>query len=1170
MNKLLENINSLEQVKQIENNIDDYSPIYLSGLTDGFKPHLVLALFEKFKESLVIIAENEKKAEIYLDSINGIIENKAYLFPSLDINFYNIKSIDNRKLSQRMEVLTKLAKGENFIVITTLKAMTNKLTTLDRFNKSFVKIKDEDIIDVNNFIENLINLNYTANSLVENKGDFAKRGSIIDFWPVSYDNPVRIELFDDEVDSIRLFDKDSQRTIEKISESEISPVTELIYSKDDYDKVIKNINREIMSLDNDSKEINRQKLIDKYKQITAFIEESMFVSNIDLVNPYRKDDYSSFLDYIPKSGLIFFDDVARVIEDYDNFYENFLEDLSLQMENNEVFKSFEEARISIDNIYEQIDKFRIINLTSILKKSKLFNPRKIIEIKTIESENFNRRVDYFIDRTIELANSDKNVLILEGNEKTAFQLIDAYLEKDFTQVSKIGIGESFEKIPIQIANATSSSGYYIYDLDFYVFTHKEIYGSERKARKKKSKNKTSSRDIINYSDLDIGDYVVHENSGIGIYKGLEKIEVNNIEKDFIVIEYRGTDKLFVPVDQMNLISKYIGSRGESPKLSSLGTQTWQKAKARAKKAVDEIADDLVELYAKRSKIKGHAFSKDTTWQNEFENSFPYEETYSQIRSIEEIKNDMESDKPMDRLLCGDVGFGKTEVAIRAAFKAIMDGYQVAFLVPTTILANQHYETIKRRFDKFPVNVQVISRFNPGSKNKLIIKDLKAGKVDLIIGTHRLLSKDVGYKNLGLLIIDEEQRFGVKHKEKLKELKSSLDVLTLSATPIPRTLQMSLSGIRDLSTLDEAPEERMPVNTYVLEYDNGIIKQAIERELNRNGQVYFVYNRVNDIEKLYNHLIELVPDANIAIIHGRISPKQIEKTMLEFIDGEIDILLSTTIIETGMDISNVNTIIIYDSDMMGLGQLYQLKGRIGRGNRSSYAYFTYRTGKILSEISEKRLKSIRDFSDFGSGYKIAMKDLELRGAGNLLGESQSGHVEAIGYDLYVKFLQEAVEKASGKEVEVKDKSDVYIDIKVDGYIPNFYIEDQAQKIEIYNRIARIQNQEDYDELVADLIDVYGDIPIMVDNLMYISLIKSMADELLFSEIREKSGNVNIYFENKDAFSFEELAEINQSFERDMSLDLSTNPAFKIPVSRNKLLDTYELLKTIEKVRSKNEK
>ncbi len=475
MNKLLENINSLNQIKQIENNINDYSPIYLSGLTDGFKPHLVLALFEKFEESMVIIAENEKRAEKYFDSINGIKENQAYLYPSLDINFYNIKSIDNKKLSQRMEVLTKLAKGDKFIVITTLKAITNKLSTLDRFNKSFVKIKDEDIIDVNNFIENLINLNYTANSLVENKGDFAKRGSIIDFWPVSYDNPIRIELFDDEVDSIRLFDKDSQRTLEKISEVEISPVTELIYSKEDYDKAIKNINREIEALEKKSNDVNSQKLIDKYKQIASFIEESMFVSNIDLVNPYRKDNFSNFLDYVPKSGLIFFDDIARILEDYDNFYGNFLEDLSLQMENNEIFRSFEDARIPIVDIYEQLSNFKLVNLTSILKKSKLFNPRKIIELKTIESENFNRRVDYFIDRTIELANSGKKILILESNEKTASQLIEAYLEKDYTQVAKVDTGENFEKIPIQIANAASSSGYYIYDLDFYVFTHKDIW-----------------------------------------------------------------------------------------------------------------------------------------------------------------------------------------------------------------------------------------------------------------------------------------------------------------------------------------------------------------------------------------------------------------------------------------------------------------------------------------------------------------------------------------------------------------------------------------------------------------------------------------------------------------------------------------------------------------------
>lgn len=1166
MDEILKNINSLKQVKEIEHYIDDYSPIFLSGLADGFKPHLALTLFKRFNETCVLIAEDEKKAYEYINDINGICDDTAVYYPNLDINFYNIKAVDNEKLSQRLNILTKLSKKENYIIVTTLDAITNKLTTLDEFNNGFVKIKDEDVIDVNCFIKKLVSLNYSPTNLVESKGDFAKRGSIIDFWPAHYDNPIRLELFDDEIDSIRFFDKDNQRTLEIISEVEVGPASELLYGNKEYDKVIDNINKDISSKSKIGDSF-QQKFINKYKQIISYIEDNMYVANQDLINAYRYSNYQSFLDYLPNKSLIFFDDVTRIIDNHEKTNDNFLEDLTLQMENGEVSRSFENVRIPIEDIYSRLEEFRLLNLTSILKKSKKFNPKRIIEIKSIESENFNRKVDDFINRTIELANKGSKILVLSSNEKMRDQLYDAYLSKDFFKVSKVDDETEFPTNPIGISEKSSSNGYYVPNLNFYVFTHKEIYGNTRKSNQRKSKKKTSSRDIINYSDLEIGDYVVHENNGIGLYKGLEKIEVNNTEKDFVVIEYRGTDKLFVPVDQMNLISKYIGSRGESPKLSSLGTPTWQKAKARAKKAVDEIADDLVKLYAERSKIKGHAFSKDSTWQNDFENSFPFEETYSQIRSINEIKSDMESDKPMDRLLCGDVGYGKTEVAIRAAFKAIMDGYQVAFLVPTTILANQHYETIKKRFAKFPANVQMLSRFNSKNKNDLIIKDLKAGKVDLVIGTHRLLSKDVSYNKLGLLIIDEEQRFGVKHKEQLKELKSSLDVLTLSATPIPRTLQMSLSGIRDLSTLDEPPEERMPVNTYVIEYDNSIIKQAIEREISRGGQVYFVYNRVNDIEKLYNHIIDLVPDASVSIIHGKLSPKQIEKTMLQFIDGEIDVLLSTTIIETGMDISNVNTMIIYDADMMGLSQLYQLKGRIGRGNRSSHAYFTYRTGKVLTDISEKRLKSIRDFSDFGSGYKIAMKDLELRGAGNLLGESQSGHVEAIGYDLYVKFLQEAVEKASGKEVTIKDKEDIYIDIKVDGYIPSFYIEDQSQKIEIYKRIALIQGDDDYNELVGDLIDVYGDLPVMVDNLMYISMIKAFADELKFSEIREKKGNVNIYFKDKDKFSFEELAEINETFEGDMSLDLSNKPAFMIPVSKTKLMDTYELLKIIKKVRSK---
>ena len=528
---------------------------------------------------------------------------------------------------------------------------------------------------------------------------------------------------------------------------------------------------------------------------------------------------------------------------------------------------------------------------------------------------------------------------------------------------------------------------------------------------------------------------------------------------------------------------------------------------------------------------------------------------------------MEDIKPMDRLLCGDVGYGKTEVALRAAFKAIMDGYQVCFLVPTTILASQHYSTMKERFKDFPVDCALLSRFVTKKDQEKNIKNLKNGKVDIIVGTHRLLSKDIKFKNLGLLIIDEEQRFGVRHKDKLKKLKENIDVLTLSATPIPRTLQMSLTGIRDMSTLDEPPERRLPVNTYVLEYDESIIKRAIEKELDRDGQVYFVYNRVYNIEKIYNHLKDLIPDANIEIAHGQMSAKSLEKIMEDFVSGKTDILLATTIIETGMDIQNVNTIIVYDSDMMGLSQLYQLKGRIGRSSRSSYAYFTYAKGKVLTEIGEKRLKSIKDFSDFGSGYKIAMRDLELRGAGNILGESQSGQVEAIGYDLYVKFLQQSVNKASGKEIYKKDYNDVYIDLKVDAYIPDSYIEDSGQKIEIYTRISRIENLDDYSLLVEDLIDRYGDIPLMVDNLMYVSLVKSLADQLGFDEIREVKNEIKISYDDRNKFTFEQLSQINEDYHNDLSFDLSQNPSFKLPNKNTKLLDCYELLKVIENVKEK---
>lgn len=1160
MNPLINRLINLDQIKNVNENIVNSSPIYIHGLTEGIKAHLVLSLFKSLGKNIILISENEKRAKEYLDDINSM-EDIGLYYPSYDINFYNIKSIDDQITSDRMQILIKQAKKQKFITVTTIDAIKNKLTPLHKFNESFVNITSEDVIDDFKLIKTLSDLNYTITSLVENKGEFSRRGSIIDFWPVDYDHPIRLELFDDEIDSIRFFDEKNQRTIENIDKVTISPLNELIYDEDDFDSAIVEIKKEISKIG--KVDSNDQKLVDKYNQIIDYLTNSRYVSNWDLINPYRKKNYKTFTDYLAEDTVFVFDDISRIALAEESNVDSFIEDITYQRNRGEVFNSFKDLLIASDDLYKKIESFSIVNLTSLLKRSKLFNPRLLVDLKTMEAENFNKNLDVFVEFAQNLESKAK-VYVLTSNEDNKEKLYDVFSYNNYSNASYTDTSQ------VTISDVFAKEGYYIPSENLYVFTQKELYGHGKNKSHKKIKNKLSSSDIINYSDLDIGDYVVHENNGIGIYSGLEKIEVNNIQKDFIVINYKGNDKVYVPIDQMNLVSKYIGNKGEKPRLSTLGSPTWTKAKQRAKKAVDEIADDLVKLYAKRSKIRGHAFGSDTPWQNEFEQSFPYEETYSQIRSIREIKDDMETDKPMDRLLTGDVGYGKTEVALRAAFKAIVDGYQVAFLVPTTILASQHYETAKDRFKDFPMDIRLLSRFNSKKEQDQTVKDLKNGKVDFVIGTHRILSKDVSFKKLGLLIIDEEQRFGVKDKEKLKGLKTNLDVLTLSATPIPRTLQMSLAGIRDLSTLDEPPEERLPVNTYVIEYDENIIKSAIEKELNRNGQVYFVYNRVHNITLLYNHLAELVPNARIEIIHGKLTPKQIENIMSDFVIGDIDILLSTTIIETGMDISNVNTLIVYDSDMMGLSQLYQLKGRIGRGNRSSYAYFTYRRGKVLSEISEKRLKSIRDFSDFGSGYKIAMKDLELRGAGNLLGESQSGHVEAVGYDLYVKFLQEAVEKASGKEIDIKKKSDVYIDIKVDAYIPNSYISDGAQKIEMYRRIARISDSDDYNILVEDLIDIYGDIPIMVDNIMYVSLIKSLAEKIGFKEIRELKGFVNLYFENREDFSLEELKEISASFKGDMQMDLSNRPSFKIPISKTKLIDTYNLLEVIDNIRSNYEK
>lgn len=1163
MNSLINEIYNISQVKEIIENYKNLSPIFLHGLTDESKSHIYETIFHYTKKCLVIVCENEKKAKLMCDDINSFVEDTCMYFPSTEINYYNIKNLEKNNEIKRLEVLIRLINGEKFIITTSLDGLRNKLTQKKIFeNKSF-KIDIDSEIDLRKIKESFIELNYDFSKLVESKGEFSIRGSIIDFWPIEYDNPIRIELFDTEIDSIRFFDKDTQRSLENIDEIIVRPTKELIYDKNDYDNVIKEIKNDLSTISDDGKLV---KIKDKYRQIISYLKDSLYIANDDLITPYRKNNFDSFFNYIDKDSLFIFQDLNRSIDNFKDYKEKLDLDLTSQMENEEVFSSFKNIKLDIKEIFTNIKSYPIINSSSLLKNNNLIKARKIIELKSIEQENFNKNIENFVLNIKSIIKNNEKALIFASDEKSLANIKNIFDENNINSYA-LGLDSDLNKNNIILAENSISRGYIFTDFKINVYSHRDIFGKEKYRNRKKTKKSVSAKDIINYSDIEIGDYVVHENNGIGIYKGISQIEVNNTKKDYFVIEYKGNDKVFVPVDQMDLVSKYIGNKGDKPKISSLGSNQWKKAKQRAKKAVDEIADDLVELYAKRSKAKGHAFSKDTTWQKEFEDSFVYEETDSQNRSIDEIKNDMEDIKPMDRLLCGDVGYGKTEVALRAAFKAIMDGYQVCFLVPTTILASQHYSTMKERFKDFPVDCALLSRFVSKKDQEKNIKNLKNGKVDIIVGTHRLLSKDIKFKNLGLLIIDEEQRFGVRHKYKLKKLKENIDVLTLSATPIPRTLQMSLTGIRDMSTLDEPPERRLPVNTYVLEYDESIIKRAIEKELDRDGQVYFVYNRVYNIEKIYNHLKDLIPDANIEIAHGQMSAKSLEKIMEDFVSGKTDILLATTIIETGMDIQNVNTIIVYDSDMMGLSQLYQLKGRIGRSSRSSYAYFTYAKGKVLTEIGEKRLKSIKDFSDFGSGYKIAMRDLELRGAGNILGESQSGQVEAIGYDLYVKFLQQAVNKASGKEIYKNDYNDVYIDLKVDAYIPDSYIEDSSQKIEIYTRISRIENLDDYSLLVEDLIDRYGDIPLMVDNLMYVSLVKSLADQLGFDEIREVKNEIKISYDDRNKFTFEQLSQINEDYHNDLSFDLSQNPSFKLPNKNTKLLDCYELLKVIENVKEK---
>ena len=1132
----LKNLDSYD--KLIDSVKDKLSPIAMHGLSGESISHISYALNQSFKRQILILTYDDLRAKVIAEDLKFFNGENTEFFPSRDIVFYDMDAFSHDIQNQRLKVLERLSKGEDLIVVASIRSVINKVMSCQRMIDNTTTLEFGEIVDFKNFSKSLSEKGYERVEMLEGKGQFAIRGGILDFFPINSEYPIRVELFDDEVDSIRTFDIETQRSIDSIKSIDIPPVKEIIMEDLERETIIKEIEKDLsaslskLERDDSLKDVS-EKLLDKFKSLTSRIEDKLSVTNLDLILPFFKEGVSSVISYLKDNSIVLLDEPTRVEESIKQAELDFLERYVSLFETGEVLNSHKDIYYSLEEINSQINSKQVITSSNILKDNVNFKPKAIVSFTVKGIQNFHSKLDILSESLDHYKYRGYKVIILSGSKERGENLVKELKERNI-ESSFIENGDTEIKSgQVFVTPGSISAGYEYTTLKFAIISDKEVFGSNKKKRKAKARK--DAKPIESFTDLKVGDFIVHESHGIGQYLGTEQLRVQGVKKDYMAIKYTGEDKLYVPIDQMNLIQKYIGSDTKKPKINKLGSTDWIKTKTKVKKAIEDMAEDLIELYATRETINGYQFSKDTPWQKQFEDAFPYQETNDQLRSTEEIKSDMEKEKTMDRLLCGDVGYGKTEVALRAMFKAVMDSKQVAILVPTTILAQQHYNTLIERFSDFPVNIEMLSRFRTPTQQKNILKDVKCGNIDIVVGTHRLLSKDVEFSDLGLLVVDEEQRFGVKHKEALKALKQTVDVLTLTATPIPRTLHMSLIGIRDMSVLEEPPEERYPIQTYVVEYNEQMIRDAIIKELNRDGQAYILYNKVQTIREFSARVQRLVPEARIVVAHGQMGERELEKVMMQFLRGEYDVLVCTTIIETGLDIPNVNTIVIYDADKMGLSQLYQLRGRVGRSNRVAFAYFTYERNKVLTEVAEKRLLAIKEFTAFGSGFKIAMRDLEIRGAGNLLGADQHGQMADIGYDLYVKFLDDAIKRLQGKKPE--EKVDTLMELNVDGYIPERYIKDEEQKIEVYKRISTIESKRDYSDIQDELIDRFGDIPKQVMNLLEISYIKSLASKGKISSIKQFDDIIKIEFIDKSYVSVELINEISNRLGNRVQLDVS---------------------------------
>ena len=1164
----LSGLNDYNLIKAELNGSSVQSSIQVTGAADSGMAHFSAALGSNYKYKVIVTFSDVRAREIY-DDMKSFDPNTFY-YPPKDFIFFSADAYGNLIIQQRLDAVSHLISGEEFTLITTIDGLMDRLVPLDLIRKNCIHLSYDDTIDVEELKTALVNSGFERTEQVETAGQFAVRGGIIDIFPMTGDVPYRIELWDDVIDSIRSFDALSQRTIENIDDIVIYPASEYILSQEEIARGIEKIREEAALREKTLRESFHTEEAHRLSVCINEFTEHLSISRtgvfLDSFMTYFYPETMTLPDYFPAEETIFFIDEPGRIEERANTVETeFRESMINRIEGGYMLSGQTGVFCDTAEALARLASVRTVLFTTLEQKLKHFKPKNNYYISMRNINPYNNSFELLVHDLQRYKKEGWCVLILCGSRSKAARLADT-LFHDYELNAFVCEDPDHTPVPgeILLTSENIHRGFEYPLLRFALISESDVFGSKKKRKKKKSNY--SGEKINTFSDLKPGDYVIHENHGLGIYRGIEKIVVDKLSRDYIKIEYGDGGNLYVPATQLDLIQKHSGNSmdGESPKLklNKLGSSEWSKTKSKVRRAVRDIAVDLVKLYAERQAKSGFQFSPDTIWQTEFEEQFPYTETDDQMTAIEDTKKDMESKKIMDRLICGDVGYGKTEVAIRAAFKAIQDGKQVAFLVPTTILAQQHYNTFTQRMKDFPVTVELMSRFRTPAQQKQAIAGLKSGHVDIVIGTHRILSKDIIFKDLGLLIIDEEQRFGVGHKEKIKQLKSNVDVLSLSATPIPRTLHMSLIGIRDMSVLEEPPVDRLPIQTYVMEFNEEMIREAINRELARNGQVYYVYNRVNNIEEITNEIQKLVPDAVVRYAHGQMSERKLEQIMYEFINGEIDVLVSTTIIETGLDISNVNTMIIHDADKLGLSQLYQLRGRVGRSNRTSYAFLMYKRDKTLKEIAEKRLAAIREFTDLGSGFKIAMRDLEIRGAGNILGAEQHGHMDAVGYDLYCKMLNEAVLLLKGEKTE-DDTYETTIDVKMDAYIPPKYIGNEIQKLAIYKRIASIENLEEYQDMQDELTDRFGDIPSVVDNLLKVALIKSSAHAAGMTEISGDKNTLVFHMHPHAHINTDKIPELINKYRGDLKFSTGNDPFFtykprKTPKNTKEILAAMQLI------------